>query len=375
MSRVGLLVAGGGPAGHSAARGYREAGGEGEVVLVGAEPHRPYRRPPLTKEYLRGEAGPEALPLEDEDWYAGQGVTLRLGERVTGLDPEAGTATTESGPEIAFERCVLATGARPAGPGGVRVMRTREHSDALRAAGNTVAVVGSGFIGCEAAASLALTGREVTLVSDEPMPQSRRLGGEVGVRIAAWLEDTGVRLRMASPMESLDLSGVTLEGGERIAADTVVSALGIEPAVEPAEAAGLELDEGRIACDEAGRTSAPGVFAAGDVARLHHPLADRRLSVEHWGDALAQGGVAGRAAAGDEQVAWTEVPGFWSTIGRQTLKQAAWGDGHDTVRLEEHGDAWTAWLLRDGRCVGVLTHQRDEDYERGRGLVADGARL
>ena len=184
---------------------------------------------------------------------------------------------------------MLATGARPAGPDGVRVMRTREHSDSLRAAGNTVAVVGSGFIGCEAAASLALTGREVTLVSDEPMPQSRRLGGEVGIRIAAWLEDTGVRLRMASPMESLDPFGVTLEGGERIAADTVVSALGIEPAVEPAETAGLELDEGRIACDAAGRTSAPGVFAAGDVARLHHPLADRRLSVEHWGDALAQG--------------------------------------------------------------------------------------
>ena len=254
-------------------------------------------------------------------------------------------------------------------------MRSREDSDALRAAGSSVAVVGSGFVGCEAAASLALTGREVTLVTDEPMPQSRRLGGRVGIRIAAWLEDTGVRLRLASPVESLDLSGVTLEGGERVHADTVVSALGIEPAVEPAEAAGLDLEEGRIACDAAGRTSAPGVFAAGDVARLHHPLAGRRLSVEHWGDALAQGGVAGRAAAGDEHAAWEEVPGFWSTIGRRTLKQAAWGDGHDEVRLEEHGEAWTAWLLRDGRCVGVLTHDRDEDYERGRGLVAEGARL
>lgn len=375
MTPVGLLVVGGGPAGHSAARGYREAGGGGEVLLVGAEPHRPYRRPPLTKEYLRGEAGPEALPLEDESWYARHGVTLRLGERVTTLDPRAATAGTEPGHEFAFERCVLATGSRPSGPDGVRLVRTREDSDALRVAGKSVVVVGSGFIGCEAAASLAFTGREVTLVSDEPVPHARRLGGEVGIRVAGWLEEAGVRLRMASPVESLDASGVTLEGGERVAADTVVSALGIEPSVAPARAAGLDLDDGRIACDAAGRTSAPGIFAAGDVARLHHPLAGRRLSVEHWGDALAQGEVAGRAAAGDEDAAWSEVPGFWSTIGGRTLKQADLGDGHDEVRLEEHGDAWTAWLLRDGRCVGVLTHERDEDHERGRDLVAAGARL
>ncbi len=236
-------------------------------------------------------------------------------------------------------------------------------------------VVGSGFIGCEAAASLALSGREVTLVSDEPAPHARRLGGEVGARIAAWLEDAGVRLRMGSPVERLEPTGVTLEGGERLSAGTVVSALGIQPAVEPAVVAGLDLDGGRIACDAAGRTSAAGVFAAGDVARLHHAVAGRRLTVEHWGEALAQGVVAGRAAAGDATAAWDQVPGFWSTIGRRTLKQAAWGDGHDEVRLEDHGEAWSAWFLRDGRCVGVLTHDRDDDYERGRELVAAGAAL
>ncbi len=180
---------------------------------------------------------------------------------------------------------------------------------------------------------------------------------------------------MGTPVERMEASGVTLEGGERLPAATVVSALGIEPAAEPAVVAGLELDAGRIACDSAGRTSAAGVFAAGDVARLHNTLAGRRLTVEHWGEALAQGTVAGRAAAGDPAAAWDQVPGFWSTIGRRTLKQAAWGDGHDEVRLDEHGEAWTAWFVRDGRCVGVLTHDRDEDYERGRELVAAGAAL
>ena len=116
MSTVALLVVGGGPAGHSAAGGFREAGGEGEVMLVGAEPHRPYRRPPLTKEYLRGESGPGDLPLEDEGWYADQGVRLDLGVRIVALDPGERTAVAEPGGEIEFERCVLATGARPKAP-------------------------------------------------------------------------------------------------------------------------------------------------------------------------------------------------------------------------------------------------------------------
>jgi NADPH-dependent 2,4-dienoyl-CoA reductase/sulfur reductase-like enzyme len=127
-------------------------------------------------------------------------------------------------------------------------------------------------------------------------------------------------------------------------------------------------------CDESGRTSAERVLAAGDAARFLNPVAGRHLGVEHWGEALAQGESAGRTAAGSE-VRWDAVPGFWSTIGERTIKQAAWGDGHDEVRLRDSGDGWTAWYGREGRCVGVLTHQRDEDYERGSELVAAGAPL
>lgn len=178
---------------------------------------------------------------------------------------------------------------------------------------------------------------------------------------------------------------MTTETGE-ISFDRCVLATGAQPsrpdipgaadrAVHTvARDARIELDGGRIACDPSGRTSADGVLAAGDAARLLNPTAARRISVEHWGEALAQGEVAGRTAAGAE-ASWDAVPGFWSTIGDRTVKQAAWGDGHDEVRIEEGAGGWSAWYVRDGGCVGVLTHERDEDYERGSELVAAGGRM
>ena len=385
MSHAALVVIGGGPAGLAAARGFREAGGRGQVVMLAREPRAPYNRPPLTKDYLRGEAGDEELPLESPEWFRDNEVRLEAGVPAVALDPEARVVATEERGEISFERCVLATGSRPkrpplpgAGDPALRTIRTVEDSDALRSLGaaDKVVIVGSGFIGCEAAVSLAIRDVEVELVTDEEAPQAARLGADVGERLAAWMREAGVVLRLGRPVTAIEpgAGGVELEEGGRLEGSTVVLALGIEPDTALAQAAGLELDDGRLACDEAGRTSAEGVLAAGDVARLHNPSAGRRLTVEHWGEALAQGEVAGRTAAGAE-ARWDAVPGFWSTIGDRTIKQAAWGDGHDEVRVRNGEAGWTAWYGSEGRCVGVLTHERDEHYERGSELVAAGAPL
>ena len=383
MRHAALVIVGGGAAGLSAARGYRDAGGDGEIVMLAGEPRPPYRRPPLTKEYLRGELGAAELPLEVPEWFSQSRVRLETGTWALELDPGARTVTTEEQGELSYDRCVLATGARPKRPGlpgaddpEVHTVRRVEDSDRLRQIepGERVAVVGSGFIGCEAAASLAMRGAEVELVTDEHQPQAARLGDEVGARIAAWLRDDGVTLRLGRPVAEIEPGGraLSLEGGHRIEASAVVLALGVEPNVELGQRAGLELDDGRLACDASGRTSVDGVLAAGDTARLDNPTAGHRITVEHWGEALAQGEVAGRTAAGAE-ARWDAVPGFWSTIGRRTIKQAAWGDGHEEIRLDEGDGGWTAWYERDGRCVGVLAHERDEDYERGSDAVAAGA--
>lgn len=385
MRHAALVVIGGGPAGLAAARGFRAAGGRGEVVVLAREPRLPYRRPPLTKDYLRGELDARELPLEAPEWFAANEINVETGAGAVALDVEAAAVMTEGQGTLAFDRCVLATGAVPARPDlpgaddpAVHTLRTVQDSDALRLLrpGDRVIVVGSGFIGCEAAASLAMVDVEVELVTDEEAPQAARLGSEVGERLAGWLHEAGVALRLGRPVSAIEPGGqaVRLDDGERLDASVVVMAMGIEPDITLGREAGLEIDEGRVACDASGRTSADGVLAAGDMARLHNPAAGRRVSVEHWGEALAQGEVVGHTAAGVE-AQWDAVPGFWSTIGGHTVKQAGWGDGHDEIHMHEAGTGWTAWYGLEGQCVGVLACERDGDYERGRELVAAGGAL
>ncbi len=311
MSHADLVVIGGGPAGLAAARGYRDAGGGGDVLVLAREPRPPYRRPPLTKDYLRHELDAAELYLEPPEWFATQGVTLATGVEAVALDPDARLVHTGNGDPVSFEHCVLATGSRPkrpdlpgAGDPAVRTVRTVEDSDVLRELepGHQAIVVGSGFIGCEAAVSLAMRAVEVELVTDEEQPQAARLGDEVGEVLAGWLREAGVSLRLGRPVEAIEPGGqgVTLEGGARLRASTVVLALGVEPDIAVGADAGLEVDRGRLCCDASARTSADGVLAAGDAARLFNPLAGRHLNVEHWGEALAQGELAGRTAAGSD---------------------------------------------------------------------------
>ena len=379
-----LVIVGGGPAGLATARAYRDAGGLARVVILSTEPYPPYNRPPLTKDFLRGESDREDLPIEAEDWYRENDVELRLSTVVEALDRERAVVETDAGERLSYDACVLATGSEPIRipvPGAddpeILVMRTLENSARLRervGKGDRAVVVGSGFIGCEAAASLSLRGASVTLVSLEEVPQGERLGAEVGGRIRGWLEDYGVDLRLGTSLEGIerrdDGYSVAVEGGEDIPAGTVLFGTGVEPRLGLAEAAGLELDGG-VVTDSSMRTSGPGIFAVGDIASALNESAGRHVSVEHWGDALEHGRIAGTVIAGGE-AAWSMAPGFWSTIGDSTLKYWAWDGGWDEHAFEDRGESFVVRYGRDGALVGILTHGADEDYENGRGPIERG---
>lgn len=379
MTAERLVVVGGGPAALEAVRAYREGGAGGDVVLVSADEHLPYNRPPLSKDFLRGESEEDALPLEDGGFYRRHGIEVRLGTRAQALDTGRRVVTLCNGETLSYGWCILATGACPKplpvpgaeGP-GVRYLRSRRQARELRAAAaaaRSAVVVGSGFIGCEAASSLARRGLAVTLVSMEDGPQAARLGEAASGVLRAWLEDDGVSLRLGVEVEAIDAGRVRLAGQASAEGDLLLVAGGVEPEAGIAAGAGLAVEAGRVRVDAHMRSSAAGVLAAGDVAFAFNAAAGRHLAVEHWGEALAMGQVAGRTAAGLE-ASWAEVPGFWSTIGDRTLKYAAWGDGFDDASLVDHGGgAFTVWYSHQGVTVGVLTHDADHDYERGRRLI------
>ena len=309
---------------------------------------------------------------------------MLLDTEVTGLDLSTRVAATTL-EAIRWDRCVLATGsaaARLPVPGGddpsLLTIRTAADTERLLARigdrPGPVAVIGSGFVGCEVAAGLRGRGLDVTMVSAEARPQQDRLGEPVGVLIEGWLVDRGVRLLGERDVASIDRYGdttvVRTAGAETIEAAHVVVAVGARPLTDLARSAGLDADDG-ITVDPTMATAADGVSAVGDIARAHHGVAGRPLRVEHWGDAVEHGRLAGVALAGAPEP-WRTVPGFWSTIAGQTIKHVAWGDGHDEVRVERSASGTTVRYGRDGRLVGVLTHDHDDDNERAEADVHAG---
>ncbi len=306
----GLLIIGGGPAGLSAARAYRDAGAEGRVAIVTDEGRMPYQRPPLTKELLRGESAEADLPLEDESWLDERGVDLVAG-RAVALEAGGRTVRLSGGRALEYESCLLATGSEPTRlpvPGGdrpwVHVVRTVEHVQRLTARlddGARVIVIGSGFIGCEIASSLRARGHDVDLVSDEPLPNSARLGEPQAQILHDWLVQDGVGTHMGEAVRSIERADgavAVTTSGEPLVGDLVVMATGVAPRSELAGQAGLELDGGAIPVSAAMRTAHDGVLAAGDVCLADNLAAGRALRVEHWGDARGQGVIAGQTAAG-----------------------------------------------------------------------------
>jgi 3-phenylpropionate/trans-cinnamate dioxygenase ferredoxin reductase component len=378
MTQPAVIVIGSGPAGVSAAEAYREHQAEPPVRIITDDPALPYARPPLSKEFLRGET--DDVALHPGEWYAERHIDT-VNARVQTIDT-GGRFVMVDGERHPYRALIIACGSAPTPlpvPGGDRAhqLRSLAHAHSLRTDGEraeSAVVIGAGFIGCEAAASLAMRGVSVTLVAPDDAPQAKRLGPEAGERLRELVSASGARYVGGASVEAVREGAVQLNNGVTIDCDLVLAATGVHPQTDIAQAAGLDVEESRIVVGADMRTSAPDVFAAGDAALAFNPTAGRRIAIEHWQDAVDQGTVAGAVAAGNDQQ-WDGVPGFWTTIGDATVKYHAWGDGYDHTRLIDHGEGFTAWYERDGTTVGVLTYNADDDYDLGESLIKDARPL
>jgi len=314
-----IVIVGGGLAAGSAVVELRDAGYDDEIVLFADEPEVPYDRPPLSKGFLQGKKDRTSTYVRPREWYDDHGVDLRLGARVTCIDLEELTVRSDAG-DTAFERLLLATGARPRrlelAPTEqieVRYLRTLADSTALRERLGTehhLLILGGGWIGMEVAATARTLGTRVTVVEPAEQPLLAALGSEVAARFADVHRAQGVDLRTRTGLVRLEGAEAVLSDGTRIEPDTVLVGVGAIPNVELAVAAGLGVDNG-VLVDSGLRTSHPAVFAAGDVANAAHPLLGTRIRVEHWQNAISQGRAAAHALLG-ERVSYAELPYFFS---------------------------------------------------------------
>jgi 3-phenylpropionate/trans-cinnamate dioxygenase ferredoxin reductase subunit len=363
-----FVIAGGGLAGAKAAETLRDEGFDGRIVLVGAEDVLPYERPPLSKEYLRGEAARETIFVHDQAFYAEHEIELRTGVTITALDAAGHAVELADGERLAYDRLLLATGAEPRRlriPGadldGVHYLRTVADSDALRAridAGARFAVVGAGWIGAEVAASARTRGCEVTLVEPLSVPLERVLGAEVGAIYRDVHADHGVALRLGAGAEAFEGDGrverVRTSAGELIDCDCVVVGIGVTPRVELATAAGIAVDDGVLA-DARLRTSDPDVFAAGDIAAVDHSFLEGRVRVEHWANALDQGPAAARSML-DRDAPWDRLPFFFSDQYDVGMEYSGWAPTWDRVvfRGDPAARELIAFWLRDERVLAGM---------------------
>ncbi|MEQ4518434.1 FAD-dependent oxidoreductase [Pseudarthrobacter sp. B907] len=371
MTIDNIVIVGGGLAGATAAKTLRAEGYEGPVTLLAEEPHAPYLRPPLSKEYLLGKDGEEALPVVPARWYAENDVELRLGAPATALDTGARTADLADGARLRYSALLLATGARPRSiplPGsdleGVMTFRTVEDSRRLREAlaggGRNVVLVGSGWIGMELAAAANSYGNAVTLLGLEQVPLAAAIGPELGGFFRSLHESRGVRFRLPASAAAITgdagrVTGVRTDAGEVLAADLVVVAVGVVPETSLAAAAGIELGNG-IITDASLRTSAPGVFAAGDVANALHPFTGRHHRSEHWSNALNGGKVAGRAMLGRDAVLDT-IPYFYTDQYDVSMEYSGFPtliDGPPVIRGSLEAKEFLAFWQRGGRVVAGM---------------------
>jgi 3-phenylpropionate/trans-cinnamate dioxygenase ferredoxin reductase component len=359
------VIVGAALAGAKAAETLREEGFEGRVVLLGAEAERPYERPPLSKDYLRGESEKDAAYVHPAEFY--ESVELRKGVDVTAVD--LATSEVVVGDErLGYDRLLLATGAEPRRlpvPGGnfdgVHYLRDFADSDALRAAieaSSRVAVIGAGWIGAEVAASARQKGLEVTLIEQLDAPLERVLGREVGEVYAGIHRDHGVELLTGAAVEAIEGAGraerVRLAGGRVVDCDFVVVGIGVAPRTALAEAAGLEVGDG-IHVDDRLRTSHEAVFAAGDVAGAWHPFFNARVRVEHWHNALEQGPAAARSMLGKSEP-YDRIPYFFSDQYDVGMEYAGYAAGWDDVvfRGDVDGREFIAFWLKAGRVVAGM---------------------
>jgi NADPH-dependent 2,4-dienoyl-CoA reductase/sulfur reductase-like enzyme len=367
------VVAGAGLAGFRTVEELRARGYSGRITLVGAEERPPYDRPPLSKKVLTDGIDP-SLRAD----FGKLDVDFRSGETATGLADSA--LVTDRG-EHGFDCLVVATGAVPVtlpGPGPQRLLRTLDDALALRALlrpGLRLAIVGAGWIGAELATAAAAAGCLVTVVEAGPAPLAVALGAQAGARTARWYERAGAELRTATAVRSVEPGGLALDGGSWLAADEVVTAVGVRPAVGWLAGAGVALDNG-VAVDTRLRASRPGVYAVGDCAAFESARFGRRLRVEHWDSALHGPEVVAANILGAAQT-YDPVPYFWSEQFGKMLQYVGHHDATDALIWRGDPDAaeWAACWLTGARLSAVLTVDRPRDLLQGRRLIASGAEV
>jgi 3-phenylpropionate/trans-cinnamate dioxygenase ferredoxin reductase subunit len=384
---VDVLIVGAGGAGSACAEALCEGGFDGSVLVAGRDVDPPYERPHASKQYLRGAMERAETYLRPHGWWAEQGLDLRVRTSVTKLDPAARTAVLSAGGPVRYRHAVLATGAnvrrlRVDGGAleGIHYLRALGNADAIRADAadaGPVVVVGGSYIACEVAASLTAAGRTVTMVAEEALPLSRGFGDVAGEWALGLLRSHGVTWAGGDPLAAFEgegrvervrtASGAAFEGG------MVVMGTGVIPDVMLARSAGLELGEtGGVACSSSLRTSADGVWAAGDACEYDSVVHRRRLRVEHWEVARAQGAAVARAILGDERP-YDEIPYFWSDLADwATLEYVGPAPSWDreVIRGSVDDGEFSIFYLADGAVAAALTVGRPDDLDLARELIA-----
>jgi len=385
--RVEYLLIGGFAAGYAAAE-LRKGGADGDILLVGREPEPPYERPPLSKEYLRGEAKREDAYVNGAEWYEENEVELLTGASVMSLDAEARTAKLQTKEEVEFGKALIATGARVnilhhwegARLEGIHYLRTLGNSDAIRedaAGADHVVLIGGSYIGSEVAASLTAKGTKCTIVMLEDVAMSRAFGDDVGRYFHDLLESKGIELVGGEELDAFlgdgRVQGVRTKSGREIECGAVVIGAGVHPDTMLAERAGLEVENGVI-CDAKLETSVEGIFAAGDMCSYDSEVHGRRLRVEHWDVALQQGQHVAGAMMGEGEP-YRVVPYFFSDLADWTSLEyvgpaASWDE--IVWRGDRDAGEFSAWYLDGGKVAAALSVGRSEDLTHARRLIESG---
>ncbi len=399
VRKVDYLLIGGGLASANCARWLREEGVEGSVLLVGREPDAPYNRPNCSKGYLRGEEKREEALFRPAEWWEEQGIELLTRTSVTGLDVETRTAKLSSKEEVEFGKALIATGAnvRRLNVDGceleqIHYLRTLGNADAIREGvkdAREVVLIGGSYIGCEVAASLTAMGKRCTIVMQEQTTLERGFGARAGRFFQELLEAHGVTVHAEDELERFEgdtqtgiprgaqaggrVAKVVTRGGLELAADAVVIGAGVTPDVQLAQRAGLEIGErGGVRCSSRLETSAPGVFAGGDICEYDSVVHGQPLRIEHWDVAFNHGKTAALNMLGRD-VAHEEIPYFFSVLadwGELEYVGPAYEWDEEIVRGSFEEGEFTNWYLKDGRVRAALTFGRSDDLDHARRLIA-----
>ena len=383
------VIVGANQCGGSAAETLRKEGFDGRVVLIGAEPERPYERPPLSKEYLRGEEERDRIFLRPPEYYREQQIELRLGARAKQLHTREREVELDGGERLGFDKLLLATGGRvrrlPV-PGadleGVHYLRTVADSELIASemkGARRAVVVGAGFIGAEVAASARMSGLEVTILEMAEVPLGRALGTEMGRIFADIHREHGVDLRLGTGAERFEggqrVERAVTSGGESVECDFVVIGVGIDPETALVERTGIKVEDG-ITVDEYCQTNVEGIFAAGDVANFPYSFLNEHIRVEHWSNAQKQGVAAAKAMLGVREP-YAEVPWFWSDQYDLNMQYVGHASEWDEVVLrgDVAGRKFAAFYLKDGRLRATMAVSRPKEIAASRKLIPAGTQL